>query len=1208
MIKILRLIIFFSAILGLTSKSYAQFPYVESFRNSSATGITFGGAPSAFLTAAGSGYENGAHVGTPIDANGTGFLRLTNAANNQKGYAISNATFPSTDGLSVEFEYYIYGGSGADGISFFLFDATASPFVIGAFGGSLGYAQTTNPVLTPGVSKGYLAVGLDEYGNFSNPTEGRQGGAPVPSFRPGSVTLRGKGDGSGLVPENYKFLTTAQENTAVFPFRLVGNGAIRTPDPNNIGYRKVLMLMEPNVLGGYNITVKITRGGTPSVTATVIDHYYYPEAAPKLLRYGFASSTGFLTNFHEVRNVTIDILDPITKTPPIATNDVVSACQYNQAVIDVANNDISRTTGGVINKESIDLDPNTAGVQSTFTVAARGVFAVTSGGFVQFTQSTPFVGTVSCSYNIKDTYGDVSNNATITVNYLEAPTMPNAGLDQLININSTPATATLQATSPGTNTGLWTQVSGPSTATFTNAASFNTTATNLNSGVYVFRWAVKTAGGCELFDDVQIVVNHRPVAVNDAISTNLNIDINIPVLDNDTDVDGNSTIQRNSITIYSYPQNGTLIVDNVTGIVTYKPNPGYSGMDSFVYTVKDIYGVESNTAIVTIAVNVKPVGMPDVSTTPAQTPVTIRVLDNDNTLPGSKAIKGSEPSNGTVILNADGTFLYTPNPQFSGIDTFTYKVVNKDGLESNPITVTINVKPVGSNDSVTTPTNTPIIITVKDNDLSKMGTTVVIKSNPFNGTLTLNSAGNPAYTPASGFSGSDTFTYILRTADGLESDPITVTVKVKPVGSPDNVNTPFNTPITIAVKTNDVSKNGTTVVQGTVPTHGTVSIDASGNMIYTPNPGYSGMDSYTYILRTADGIDSEPILVNVTIRPQVVIPAPNITTGAVSGDPKIIDVPIPAGGTVIIVTPPKHGTITYDPVTGKPIYTPNPGYTGPDDFVYIIKDADGNQSNPGTVTVTVTPAPIPAKIGLAKAIETNKTIKNIDGSYDLFYRFTIVNAGEIGITNLSLTDDLASAFPGTKIKVKRLVSLGSLIINSDYNGVSNKEILSSTSSLTPTSQELIEMTINVTLGEKGGIFKNTAFVTGISEKTGLPVDDQSTTGLFPDPQIGGDFTPNEPTPVTLTKTDIFIPGGFSPNNDGINDFFIIENATGKQLTLEVFNRWGNRIYRAASYQNNWNGKTTEGIHVGEDVPVGTYYYILTIDNKDKRVGNITINR
>ena len=87
--KPLHFFTLFFLIIGLGSKCYAQFPYVESFMNSSARGIIFGGSPSAFLTAAGNAYDSNSstHTGTPIDENGNGYLRLTTNQRNEKGYA-----------------------------------------------------------------------------------------------------------------------------------------------------------------------------------------------------------------------------------------------------------------------------------------------------------------------------------------------------------------------------------------------------------------------------------------------------------------------------------------------------------------------------------------------------------------------------------------------------------------------------------------------------------------------------------------------------------------------------------------------------------------------------------------------------------------------------------------------------------------------------------------------------------------------------------------------------------------------------------------------------------------------------------------------------------------------------------------------------------------------------------------------------------------
>ena len=854
MTKLLRLA-FYIVMFFNTSIVYAQFPYIESFKNATATGITFGGAPSAFLTAGGTAYDiqTQAHTGSPIDPNGDGYLRLTNRLNNQKGYIYSNSIFPSTQGLTVEFEYYIYGGSGADGISFFLFDATAEPFNIGGFGGSLGYAQinTTNPT-SPGVSKGYLAVGLDEFGNFSNPSEGRQGG--IRGQSPGSVTLRGKGDGAALTPDNYSYLTSVR--TTALNFSLVGDPNSRQPGTSSPGYRKVLMIMEPSPAGGYNITVRISRGGPSLVTTTVIDNFHYAEIAPHNLKYGIASSTGAQTNFHEIRNVFIDVLDANNLAAPLAGNDVLTTCQGNPAIVDISLNDKTKNEGGQINKATIDLDPGTIGLQASFSIAGKGTFTTTSDGNVLFTPEPAFIGTVTVSYTIKDTYGKTSNNATITATVVAGPPQANAGADQFLNSNTTPVSFTLQGNDPGINKGQWTQVSGPSNANFVNPAQSNTQVNNLSSGTYIFRWTLRSDNGCELSDDVQLIVNRPPVANNDLLSTLINTPGSISILDNDTDPDGNNTIDRGSISISTHPQHGRLSIDPLTGTVIYTPNAGFTGADFFEYTVKDNYGVVSNIA---------------------------------------------------------------------------------------------------------------------------------------------------------------------------------------------------------------------------------------------------------------------------------------------------------------------------------------------------------------RVTITVSIPPFPALIGLAKAL-TSKT-KSLDGSYDLTFIFNLVNYGDVeGIYNISLTDDLENVFKKNNVIVKRLTATGNLHINPGYNGFSDKEMLILTSNLAAKSKEQVILEINVSLNQAEGTFNNTAFAQGIAVNDRSLTRDQSTNGLVPDPETPMDVTPAKPTPVTINKDDLFVPGGFSPNNDGINDYLIIENAGNLQIHLEIFNRWGNRIYRSANYKNEWNGKTTEGIHIGDDVPMGTYYYIIKVDGKNRKAGHLTISR
>ena len=118
----------------------AQFPYKETFRGSTAQDVIFGGNPNkAFLTGGAGPLADGIN-----DADGDGYLRITSREGNQTGFIYSSRVFSGTYGLNIEFEYFTYGGSGADGICFFLFDASVpdASFNIGGFGGSLGYSQS----------------------------------------------------------------------------------------------------------------------------------------------------------------------------------------------------------------------------------------------------------------------------------------------------------------------------------------------------------------------------------------------------------------------------------------------------------------------------------------------------------------------------------------------------------------------------------------------------------------------------------------------------------------------------------------------------------------------------------------------------------------------------------------------------------------------------------------------------------------------------------------------------------------------------------------------------------------------------------------------------------------------------------------------------------------------------------------------------------
>jgi VCBS repeat-containing protein len=288
--------------------------------------------------------------------------------------------------------------------------------------------------------------------------------------------------------------------------------------------------------------------------------------------------------------------------------------------------------------------------------------------------------------------------------------------------------------------------------------------------------------------------NQAPVAVADAYSvgTGGTLSPAAPgVLGNDTDADGDPL----TAVLDTSPTNGTLTL-NPNGSFTYVHDGGGSTTDSFTYHAND--GVaDSNTVTVTITIttNVAPVADDDAYTTPEDTPriepSATGVLDGDTDGNGDTltAVLVTGPASGTLTLNADGSFTYTPNANFSGTDTFTYQA--SDGsLTSNVATVTITVTavadaPVAGNDSYSTPAATVLNVPangVLANDSDPDGTTptaVAIAAGPTTagGTVTLNADGSFTYTPPAGFVGTDTFTY--QATDGaLSSAPATVTISV----------------------------------------------------------------------------------------------------------------------------------------------------------------------------------------------------------------------------------------------------------------------------------------------------------------------------------------------------------------------------------------------------------------------------------------------
>jgi VCBS repeat-containing protein len=196
----------------------------------------------------------------------------------------------------------------------------------------------------------------------------------------------------------------------------------------------------------------------------------------------------------------------------------------------------------------------------------------------------------------------------------------------------------------------------------------------------------------------------------------------------------------------------------------------------------------------TTVTNRAPAAAADAYSTAEDTPLTVAapgVLGNDTDPDGDSlsAVVVSGPAHGSLDLNADGGFTYTPAANFNGTDTFTYRA--SDGTaQSSPATVTITVTagsdaPVAADDAYTTDEDTALTVAApgvlgNDSDPDGDQLTAVVASGPGHGSLTLSADGSFTYTPATNYNGTDSFTY--RVSDGtLQSDPATVTITVNAV-------------------------------------------------------------------------------------------------------------------------------------------------------------------------------------------------------------------------------------------------------------------------------------------------------------------------------------------------------------------------------------------------------------------------------------------
>ncbi|MBN1994744.1 MAG: tandem-95 repeat protein [Anaerolineae bacterium] len=311
---------------------------------------------------------------------------------------------------------------------------------------------------------------------------------------------------------------------------------------------------------------------------------------------------------------------------------------------------------------------------------------------------------------------------------------------------------------------------------------------NNNVGSYQFTYTISDGHGGTAAATVTVTVggtNAPPVAVDDSASTEEDTSVTIDVLGNDSDPDGDTLI----VDSVGAPGHGS-VVNNGNGTITYTPNAGFTGTDSFTYSINDDNdGVATATVTVTVnPANRPPVAVNDNATTDQTVAVVINVLNNDSDPDGDALAVDSVtlPGNGSVVDHGNGTVTYTPNGNFNGTDTFNYTISDgRGGTATAQVSVTVipNNPPVAGDDSATTNKRLAVTIDIGSNDSDIDGDAPLIFSDfstptANGGTVMYNGNGSVTYTPAFNFTGADTFTYLVSDGKG-GSDVGTVTVDVQ---------------------------------------------------------------------------------------------------------------------------------------------------------------------------------------------------------------------------------------------------------------------------------------------------------------------------------------------------------------------------------------------------------------------------------------------
>lgn len=655
------------------------------------------------------------------------------------------------------------------------------------------------------------------------------------------------------------------------------------------------------------------------------------------------------------------------KHKPVASDYTLNVVANGSVHLDILNHITDTDSGDTFSLYTFNALPSNGSLSDNLSIPTT------------YTPDTDFTGSDSIQYQVYDSFMQLSNQGTITINVQEPDDAPIAS-DDSMTLDEDSSSVSINVLSNDTDDGTL----DSTTLTITSppsSGSANVVAGNIvytpNANFYGsdnIEYTVKdNAGQSSNTATVSLTVNNIDDAptsnadsftiVEDSVGNTLNL------ITNDSDID--STLNNNQVVIISQPQQGSV---NVNGSgVSYTPAPNYHGDDGFSYRL-DVDGNSSNTTVVSITitnVNDAPITTADNFSVNANSTTALDILVNDSDVDHNTnqltIVIDSQPSHGSIAISGSN-ISYSLDNQYSGNDSFSYYLKDADNATSNSSIVSLNITnatlPVAQADHFVFDEDieNARLNLINNDEFTGSVTQISIIQQPENGTISVNGT-QVSFTGHENTFGQSLFSYRITDETGLQSLAVSSSIMLMntndaPRTKDDTLNVASDIATRVNLLKNDTDEQIThvTVNIHSQPRFGALVVN-NNQVHYTLNDLAQNQDSFTYSITDSDGVISNTSTVTLLIVNGLPLAttSPDEFSVKVNSE-KMVDViandTLYSSDYTLSITQGASSGIAS--IKDNKVYYEADSNTGSDNFAYTITDGQSQVSLAATVTINKT--------------------------------------------------------------------------------------------------------------------------------------------------------------------------------------------------------------------------------------------------------------